>query len=70
MEKPTLLLTYMLRSTGEPDMLKGCVVVRSVESLLQTGGVERNAPGSSGAPEGESRRGKEHTRKAGGTGTR
>jgi hypothetical protein len=23
---------------GEPDALKGCVVVRSVESLLQTGG--------------------------------
>ena len=54
----------------ERSAVKGCVVVRSVESLLQTGGVQRNTSGSSGLPEGESRRGKQHAREAGDSGKR
>lgn len=49
---------------GKPDALKGCVVARSVESLLQTGGVQRKTSGSSDPPEGESRRGQQHVREA------
>ena len=48
--------------------LKGCAAERGAESLTQSGGTWRNVPGSSGLPEGESKRGKGHARKAGGTG--
>ncbi len=33
--------------TGEPDALKGCAAGRGVESLTQSGGARRDAPGSS-----------------------
>ncbi len=56
--------------TGEPDAMKVCVVVRSVESLLQTGGVQRKTSGSPDLPEGESWRGKQHVREAGDIGRR
>ena len=48
----------------ERSAVKVCVVARSVESLLQTGGVQRKTSGSSDPPEGESRRGQQHVREA------
>ena len=35
------------RATGEPDDAKVCAAERGVESLTQSGGARRNAPGSS-----------------------
>ena len=35
------------QATGEPDALKGCAAGRGVESLTQSGGARRIAPGSS-----------------------
>jgi len=56
--------------TGEPDAGNPCAAERGVESLTQSGGTRRIVPGSSGSPEGESRRGQQHARKAGATGRR
>jgi hypothetical protein len=50
--------------------VKVCVVVRNVESLLETGGVQRKTSGSSDLPESESRRGQQHVREAGDIGRR
>ena len=36
-----------LPGTGEPDASKGCAAERGVESLTQSGGARRDAPGSS-----------------------
>ncbi len=61
--------------TGAPDAVQvadrwQCAMRRLVVSPAQPGGTRREVPGSSGLPEGESRRGKEHARKAGVTGRR
>ena len=58
------------RITGEPCAVKVCATERGVESLTQSGGTRRNVLGSSGSPEGESRRGQQHAREAGATGRR
>src|SRR5271157_2043177 len=50
----------------EPHEGKLCAADRSVESLTQSGGARRNAPGSSDLPEGEKPEGKRACRKSGG----
>jgi hypothetical protein len=62
-----LLQSFLVKSLCTQ---KRCAAGRGAESLMQSGEARRNASGSSGSPEGESQRGQEHVRKAGGTGRR
>jgi hypothetical protein len=60
-----VLESGLLQEQEERYELKACDAVCDVESLTESGEVRRNTSGPSDLPEGESRRGKEHVRKAG-----